>query len=148
MLLTLTNTTHSVNSSEVERKWFVVDATDQPLGRLASRIASVLRGKHTPQYTKNADTGDYVVVINAEKVKLTGNKLEQKHYYRHSGIPGGFRAEPYRSVMERTPEFAIEKAVKGMLPKTPLGRHMHDKLKVYAGSAHPHAAQKPVAFPY
>jgi large subunit ribosomal protein L13 len=148
MLLTLTNTTHAVNESEVERKWFVVDATDQPLGRIASRIASVLRGKHTPQYTKNADTGDYVVVINAEKVKLTGNKLDQKNFNKHSGIPGGFRAEPYRSVMARKPELALEKAVKGMLPKTPLGRHMHDKLKVYAGSAHPHAAQKPVAFPY
>ncbi len=148
MLRTLTNTTHSVNESEVQRKWFVVDATDQPLGRIASRIASVLRGKHTPQYTKNADTGDYVVVINAEKVKLTGNKLDQKHYNKHSGIPGGFRAEPYRSVLERRPELAIEKAVKGMLPKTPLGRHMHDKLKVYAGAAHPHAAQKPVAFPF
>jgi large subunit ribosomal protein L13 len=140
--------THSVKAAEVERKWFVVDATDQPLGRLSSRIASVLRGKHTPKYTKNADTGDYVVVINAEKVRLTGNKLDGKHFYKHSAIPGGFRAEPYRLLLQRRPEIALEKAVKGMLPKTPLGRKMHDKLKVYAGASNPHAAQKPAAFPF
>ena len=135
--------THSVNLAEVQRKWFVVDATDKPLGRLSSQIATVLRGKHHAQYTAHVDTGDFVVVINADKVKLTGGKLDTKFYYKHSGIPGGFRAEPYRSLMDRKPEFAIEKAVKGMLPKNPLGRQMHTKLKVYSGPTHPHAAQKP-----
>jgi len=130
------------------RKWWIVDATDQPLGRLSSRIAGVLRGKHTPAYTKHNDNGDYVVVINAEKVRLTGNKLDGKTYNKHSAIPGGFRAEPYRSVLARKPELALEKAVKGMLPKTPLGKAMHAKLKVYAGSSHPHAAQKPAAFTF
>src|SRR5205823_11129085 len=119
--------TASVHDSEVTRKWWVIDATDQPLGRISSRIASVLRGKHTPAYTKHNDTGDYVVVINADKVKLTGNKLDGKNYYKHSAIPGGFRAEPYRQLLARKPEFLIEKAVKGMLPKTPLGKRMHDK---------------------
>jgi len=137
--------THSANPAEVQRRWFVVDAAGQPLGRLASRIAHVLRGKHTPLYTPHVDTGDFVVVINAEKVKLTGQKLDAKFYYKHSGIPGGFRAEPYRQLMARKPEFAIEKAVKGMLPKNPLGRKMHGKLKVYAGETHPHAAQRPEA---
>jgi large subunit ribosomal protein L13 len=137
--------THSANPAEVQRQWFVVDAAGVPLGRLASHIAHVLRGKHTPLYTPHVDTGDFVVVINAEKVKLTGNKLDDKHYYRHSGIPGGFRAEPYRQLMARKPSFAIEKAVKGMLPKNPLGRKMHTKLKVYAGPTHPHTAQRPAA---
>ena len=137
--------THSVKPSEVQRKWFVVDATDKPLGRLASKVAMVLRGKHHAQYTPHTDTGDFVVIINADKVKLTGGKLNTKNYYRHSGIPGGFRAEPYRLLMERKPELAIEKAGKGMLPKNPLGRAMHGKLKVYAGASHPHAAQKPAA---
>lgn len=137
--------THSVNPAEVQRKWFVVDAAEQPLGRLSSRIASVLRGKHHAQYTPHVDTGDFVVVINADKVKLTGGKLDTKHYYKHSGIPGGFRAEPYRLLLARKPAFVIEKAVKGMLPKNALGRHMHTKLKVYAGPTHPHAAQKPAA---
>jgi large subunit ribosomal protein L13 len=121
----------------------VVDATGQPLGRLASRIATILRGKHRPIYTPHVDTGDFVVVINAEKVKLTGRKLDKKFYHKHSGIPGGFRAESYRRLMQRKPAFAIEKAVKGMLPQTPLGRKMYRKLKVYAGPTHPHAAQKP-----
>ncbi len=141
-------TIQPVQDGAIARKWWIVDATDQPLGRLSSRIASVLRGKHTPAYTKHNDTGDYVVVINAEKVRLTGNKLDGKHYYKHSAIPGGFRAEPYRLLLERRPELALEKAVKGMLPKTPLGRKMHDKLKVYAGASHPHAAQKPAAFTF
>ncbi len=140
-----TTITKSTAPGEIEKKWFVVDATGVPLGRLASRVASVLRGKHTPAYTPHVDTGDYVVVINAEKVGLTGNKLDGKFYYRHSGIPGGFKAESYRNLMQRKPEFAVEKAVKGMLPKTPLGRAMHDKLKVYSGTTHPHAAQKPSA---
>jgi len=138
-----TTITKSANPAEIEKKWFVVDATGMPLGRLASRVASVLRGKHTPAYTPHADLGDYVVVINAEKVALTGGKLDTKFYYKHSGIPGGFKAESYRLLMQRKPEFAIEKAVKGMLPKTPLGRAMHGKLKVYAGTTHPHTAQKP-----
>lgn len=137
--------THSAKATEVKRRWFVVDAAEQPLGRIASRIAMVLRGKHHAQYTPHVDTGDYVVVINAERVKLTGNKLDAKHYYKHSGIPGGFKSESYRHLMDRKPQFAIEKAVKGMLPKNPLGRAMHDKLKVYAGSSHPHAAQNPEA---
>ena len=144
----LSTSTASVPSSEITRKWWIVDATDQPLGRLSSRIASVLRGKHTPAYTKHNDNGDYVVVINAEKVKLTGNKLDGKNFYKHSAIPGGFKAEPYRSLLARRPELALEKAVKGMLPKTPLGKAMHDKLKVYAGDTHPHAAQKPAAFTF
>lgn len=138
-----TTITKSANPADIEKKWFVVDATGMPLGRLASRVASVLRGKHTPAYTPHADLGDYVVVINAEKVGLTGGKLDTKFFYKHSGYPGGFKAESYRHLMQRKPEFAIEKAVKGMLPKTPLGRAMHGKLKVYAGTTHPHTAQKP-----
>jgi large subunit ribosomal protein L13 len=129
------------------RKWFVIDAEGQPLGRLASRIASVLAGKHKPQYTTHVDTGDYVVVVNAAKVKLTGNKLDQKHYYHHSGIPGGFKRESYRSLFERKPTFPVEKAVKGMLPKSILGRNMLDKLKVYESADHPHSAQKPEPLP-
>lgn len=138
--------TKSVSAEEVEREWFLVDATDVPLGRLASRVASVLRGKHKPSYTPHADTGDFVVVINADKIKLTGDKLDKKHWYRHSGAPGGFKAEPYRQLMARKPAFVIEKAVRGMLPKNSLGRKMSSKLKVYAGAKHPHSAQKPVSF--
>jgi large subunit ribosomal protein L13 len=137
--------TYSGKPEEIDRKWFVVDATDKPLGRLASEVASVLRGKHTPRYTPWADCGDFVVVVNAGKVRLTGAKLDKKFAYRHSGFPGGFRAEAYRHLLERKPEFAIEKAVKGMLPRTPLGRKMQKKLKVYAGPTHPHVAQKPEA---
>ncbi|HHH31674.1 MAG TPA: 50S ribosomal protein L13 [Polyangiaceae bacterium] len=137
--------TQSVQADQVERKWHVIDAADQTLGRLASRIAVILRGKHRPSFTPNADTGDFVVVINAEKIKLTGNKLETKFYQRHSGIPGGFKEESYRHLLERKPEFVIEKAVRGMLPKTRLGRKIRKKLKVYAGPNHPHAAQKPQA---
>lgn len=139
-------TTEFLKADQVERKWLVVDATDQPLGRLASEIAVVLRGKHRPTYTPNADTGDFVVVINAEKVRLTGNKMTQKMMYTHSGIPGGFKAESYRHLIERRPELAIDRAVRGMLPKTKLGRKIRSKLKVYAGPNHPHAAQKPTAW--
>jgi large subunit ribosomal protein L13 len=135
--------TYSAKIAEVERRWFVVDATNKPLGRLASSVARILRGKHKPIFTPHVDTGDFVVVINADKVKLTGNKLEKKLYEKHSGIPGGFKSEPYRILMNRKPEFVIEKAVKGMLPKNSLGRKMRTKLKVYAGPIHPHAAQKP-----
>ena len=137
--------TVSVKPSEVERHWWVVDATDQPLGRVASRIASVLRGKHRPAYTPHADTGDFVVVINAQKVRLTGNKLDQKLWQRHSGIPGGLKETPYRKLLEDRPEWVIEKAVRGMLPKNPLGQKMRKKLKVYAGATHPHVAQQPQA---
>lgn len=139
-------TTEFIKADQVERKWLVVDATDMPLGRLASEIAVVLRGKHRPTYTPNADTGDFVVVINAEKVRLTGDKLNQKMMYTHSGIPGGFKAESYRHLLDRRPEIAIDRAVRGMLPKTKLGRKIRTKLKVYAGPNHPHAAQKPTAW--
>ena len=125
------------------RAWWVIDATGKPLGRLASQVAHVLRGKHKPEYTPHEDTGDFVVVVNADKILLTGEKLDKKFYYRHSGIPGGFVAESYRHLMARKPEFPIEKAVKGMLPKNVLGRNMFTKLKVYATPDHPHAAQKP-----
>ena len=127
------------------RSWWVVDAADKPLGRLASEVAHVLRGKHKPQYTPHEDTGDFVIVVNADKVKLTGAKLDKKFYYHHSGIPGGFTAESYRHLLERNPTFPVEKAVKGMLPKGVLGRQMLTKLKVYATPDHPHAAQKPQA---
>src|SRR5690606_11190276 len=137
--------TYSAKTAELNPRWFVVDASEQPLGRLASTVAAVLRGKRNPQFTPWADAGDFVVVVNADKVKLTGAKLDKKFYYRHSGIPGGFKAESYRHLLERRPEFAIEKAVKGMLPRTPLGRKLQKKLKVYAGPTHPHAAQKPEA---
>jgi large subunit ribosomal protein L13 len=129
--------------ADKSRAWFVVDATDKPLGRLASEIARVLRGKHKPTFTPHVDTGDFVIVVNAAKVKLTGAKLDKKFYYHHSGIPGGFKAEAYRSLLERKPELPIEKAVKGMLPKNVLGRQMLTKLKVYATPDHPHAAQQP-----
>jgi len=135
--------TVSAKSSDIDRKWFVVDATDVVLGRLASRVASILRGKHRPEYTPHADTGDFVIVLNAASVKLTGNKREGKIYYRHSGYPGGLTEETYRHLLERKPELAIEKAVKGMLPKGSLGRQMRRKLKVYANGTHPHFAQKP-----
>lgn len=139
---------YAANPETVTQRWFVVDATDQPLGRLASSIAAVLRGKNKPEFTPNVDTGDFVVVINAEKTKLTGGKLDTKFYYRHSGIPGGFKQESYRLLMQRKPEFAIQKAVKGMIPNTPLGRNMLGKLKVYTGATHPHAAQKPEALKF
>lgn len=129
------------------RSWWVVDAADKPLGRLASEVAHVLRGKHKPQYTPHEDTGDFVIVVNADKVKLTGGKLDKKFYYHHSGIPGGFTAESYRHLLARNPTFPVEKAVKGMLPKGVLGRQMITKLKVYATPDHPHAAQKPRPLP-
>jgi large subunit ribosomal protein L13 len=125
------------------RAWWVVDAEGQPLGRLASRIASILRGKHKVTFTPHVDTGDFVIVVNAGKVALTGAKLDKKYYYRHSGEPGGFRRELYRHLIERKPEFPIEKAVKNMLPKNVLGRQMLTKLKVYATAEHPHVAQQP-----
>ncbi len=130
-------------AASTSRAWWVVDATDKPLGRLASEVAAVLRGKHKPTFTPHVDCGDFVIVVNADKVKLTGGKLDKKFFYRHSGIPGGFKAESYRHLIERKPELPIEKAVKGMLPKNVLGREMLTKLKVYSTPDHPHAAQKP-----
>ena len=140
--------TPSAKANEVERRWFVVDATDEPLGRLASRVATVLRGKHRAEYTPHMDAGDFVVVVNADKVKLTGRKLEQKKWNHHSGYPGGLTSERYEHLIQRRPEWIIEKAVKGMLPKTTVGRQAFTKLKVYAGPNHPHSAQKPEAFKY
>lgn len=127
----------------VERKWYVIDAQGQVLGRLAVEIARRLRGKHKPTYTPHIDTGDYVIVVNAEKIRLTGNKLENKIYYRHTGYPGGLRSISAKSLLQRKPERVLERAVKGMLPKNRLGRRMYKKMKVYAGPEHPHAAQKP-----
>jgi len=128
---------------EIERKWYVVDAEGKTLGRLSSEIAKILRGKHKPTYTPHVDTGDYVIVVNAAKVKLTGNKENQKVYRWHTGYMGGLRERSYKDMLAKKPEFIIEKAVKGMLPKNTLGREMFRKLKVYAGPEHKNAAQKP-----
>jgi len=135
--------TFTAKTEEIERRWFVVDAEGQTLGRLASRIAPILRGKHKPIYTPHVDCGDYVIVINAEKVRVTGRKLDQKFYYRHSGYPGGLKSISLRDQLDKHPERVIEAAVRGMLPKNKLGRRMFKKLKVYAGDAHPHQAQQP-----
>lgn len=135
--------TYMAKPGEVQRKWYVVDATDKTLGRLATEIATVLRGKNKPEYTPHVDVGDFVIVINAEKVRVTGRKLDQKMYYRHSGYPGGLKAVTLRRQLETFPERVIESAVKGMLPRGPMGRHMYRKLKVYAGATHPHEAQQP-----
>ena len=131
------------NPNEVERKWYVVDAAGKPLGRVASQVATILRGKNKPTFTPNVDTGDYVIVINAEKVVLTGKKLYQKVMRHHSLYPGGLKETPYREVLAKKPEFAFEEAVRRMLPKGPLGRKMLKKLKVYRGAEHNNAAQKP-----
>ncbi len=140
--------TQSAKPAEVERRWYVVDATDQVLGRLATRLATVLRGKHKPIYTPHVDTGDFVVVVNAAKVRLTGRKRSDKTYVRHTGWPGGFRETTAVKVLEGPhPERVIEAAVRGMLPKNHLGKKMGAKLKVYAGAEHPHAAQRPEALP-
>ena len=128
----------------VERKWYVIDAEGVALGRLATKVATVLKGKHKPTFTPHIDCGDYVIVVNAEKVKLTGNKLMDKKYYNHSGYPGGLRERNAKTMIENYPEEMIERAVKGMLPKGPLGRQMYTKLFVYAGPEHKHAAQQPV----
>ena len=135
--------TFSAKPHEVERSWVVVDAENQTLGRLATRIATVLRGKHKPIYTPHVDCGDYVVVVNADKVRVTGRKLEQKMYHRHSGYPGGLTSVTLRRQLETFPERVLEAAVRGMLPKNRLGRQMFKKLKVYAGPNHPHKAQQP-----
>lgn len=138
--------TYSPKPADVQRQWYVIDATDVVLGRLASHVATLLRGKHKPIFANHVDTGDFVIVINADKIALSGNKLEQKKAYRHSGYPGGLRSVSYGELMEKRPDKAVEKAVKGMLPKNSLGRKMIKKLKVYAGSEHPHQAQQPVPF--
>ncbi|MEQ4714987.1 50S ribosomal protein L13 [Nonomuraea sp. B19D2] len=138
--------TYSPKPADVQRQWYVIDATDVVLGRLASHVATLLRGKHKPIFAPHVDTGDFVIVINADKIALSGNKLEQKKAYRHSGYPGGLRSVSYGELMEKRPDKAVEKAVKGMLPKNSLGRKMAKKLKVYAGSEHPHQAQQPVQF--
>lgn len=135
--------TYLPSKDSLEHKWFVVDATDKRLGRLASEIAMVLRGKNKPTYTPHMDTGDFVIVINAEKVAVTGKKRTQKMYYRTSGRPGGMKSETFDKLQSRIPERIIEHAVKGMLPKNSLGRQLFTKLKVYAGDSHPHQAQKP-----
>lgn len=135
--------TVSMRAQDVQHSWFVVDAEDKTLGRLATEIARRLRGKHKPVYTPHVDTGDYVVVVNAEKVRVTGAKTTDKMYYRHSGFPGGIKGQSFEKLRDSHPERIIEKAVKGMLPRNPLGRAMLKKLKVYAGSEHPHSAQQP-----
>lgn len=140
--------TFMASPATIDRKWYVVDATDMTLGRLASAVASVLRGKNKPTYTPHIDTGDYVIVVNAEKVKVTGKKLDQKIYYHHSDYVGGMKETTLREMMAKKPERVIEMAVKGMLPKGPLGREMYTKLHVYAGSEHKHAAQKPEALTF
>jgi len=138
--------TKSAKPAEVEHRWYVVDATDQVLGRLSSRIATVLRGKHKAIFTPHVDTGDFVIVVNAEKIKLTGRKREQKTYYRHSGYPGGIKGVTAGRLLETKPERVFEAAVRGMLPRGPLGRKMFKKLKVYAGPEHKHQAQAPKPF--
>lgn len=135
--------TYMANAQNVERKWYVIDATGHTLGRLASEVAKILRGKNKPIYTPHVDTGDHVVIINADKVKLTGKKLEQKYYRWHTGHPGGLKEIQYKDLMATKPEMAFTLAVKGMLPKNSLGRSMAKKLRVYAGPEHNHASQKP-----
>ena len=136
-------TTKSAREQDVQRDWYVVDAQGQTLGRLATQVATVLRGKHKPIYTPHVDCGDYVIIVNAEKIHTTGQKLTQKKYYRHSGYPGGIKEVALRDQLQKFPERVLEIAVKGMLPKNRLGRRMFKKLKVYAGPNHPHEAQQP-----
>ncbi len=133
--------TYSAKPSEIVRKWYLVDADGLVLGRMAAKIALVLRGKHKPTFTPHLDTGDHVVVVNAEKIQLTGDKLRQKIYYRHSGYPGGLKSDTAGALLQRHPTAVVEKAIKGMLPKNPLGKQMGRKLRVYAGPSHPHKAQ-------
>ena len=135
--------TYMAKAADVQRKWYVVDAQDVVLGRLASQVAAILRGKNKPIYTPHVDTGDCVIIINADKIKLTGKKLDQKMYYHHTGFVGGLREVTYRRLMEQKPEFAVKHAIVGMLPKGPLGRQIAKKLKIYTGTEHDHAAQKP-----
>ncbi|HEY8568339.1 MULTISPECIES: 50S ribosomal protein L13 [Microbulbifer] len=136
--------TYSAKPEAVTRDWYIVDAADKTLGRISAEIAHRLRGKHKPEYTPHVDTGDYIVVINAEKVRVTGNKAKDKIYHHHSGYPGGLKSISFEKLIDKAPERTIQSAVKGMLPKGPLGRAMFKKLKVYKGSEHPHAAQQPI----
>ena len=140
--------TFTPKAGEITREWVVIDATDVVLGRLASHAATMLRGKHKPTFANHVDTGDFVIIINADKVALTGQKLEQKKAYRHSGYPGGLKAVTYSELLEKNPVRAVEKAVRGMLPKNSLGRQQLSKLKVYAGAEHPHAAQQPTTYTF
>ncbi|MCO6464245.1 MAG: 50S ribosomal protein L13 [Saprospiraceae bacterium] len=145
---TLSYKTKSANAATVDQKWYVVDAEGEVVGRLASKIASVLRGKNKPDFTPHVDTGDYVIVINADKVRFTGNKLDDKEYQRYSGYPGGLKRRTAGEMLEKRPEMVLELAIKGMLPKTKLGRAQIKKLFVYASPNHPHAAQKPEPFKF
>jgi large subunit ribosomal protein L13 len=138
--------TYTPKPEDIQREWLVVDAKDQTLGRLASQIAHLLRGKHKPMFSPHMDVGDYVIVINCDKVRVTGRKLDQERYYWHSGYPGGIRSRTLREQMNKYPERVIEAAVRGMLPKNKLGRQMIKKMKVYKGDSHPHAAQKPKVY--
>jgi large subunit ribosomal protein L13 len=138
--------TYSPKAHELSNEWLIIDATDVVLGRLASHAAALLRGKHKPTFAPHMDNGDFVIIINADKVALTGSKLAQKKAYRHSGYPGGMTATTYAELLEKTPEKAVEKAIRGMIPKNTLGRDQLAKLKVYAGPSHPHAAQQPKPF--
>ena len=140
--------TYMAKPEDIEKKWYVVDATDMVLGRLASNVASVLRGKNKPTYTPNVDTGDYVIIVNAEKIKVTGKKMNQKVYFQHSDYVGGVRETSLKEMLDKHPERVLEFAVKGMLPKGPLGRDMYKKLFVYAGPDHKHQAQKPEALTF
>ncbi len=135
--------TYMATSKDIEKKWYILDAANKPLGRVASEAARLLRGKHKPIFTPHVDTGDHVIVINAEKVLLTGNKLQQKKYYRHSRFPGGLKAIDYQTLMATKPELAVEKAIKGMIPHNRLGRQILKKIRIYRGEEHPHIAQKP-----
>jgi large subunit ribosomal protein L13 len=139
----MTAKTYTPRPRDIERNWYVVDADGAVLGRLASEVASILRGKHKPMFAPHMDTGDHVIIVNAAGVRMTGNKAEQKVYYRHSGFPGGIREQPYSKLLVERPTLVVEKAIRGMLPKTRLGRQMISKLAVYAGPEHPHQAQKP-----
>jgi large subunit ribosomal protein L13 len=138
--------TYTPKAADIQREWFVIDAKDQTLGRLATQIAVLLRGKHKPIFAPHMDVGDYVIVVNCEKIRVTGRKLDQKFYYRHSGYPGGLKSVSLRDMLRQHPERVIQAAVRGMLPKNRLGRKMIKKLKVYAGDTHPHQAQKPKVF--
>ncbi len=138
--------TYTPKPGDVTRQWHVIDASDVVLGRLATQVAILLRGKHKPIFAPHVDTGDFVIIVNARKIALTGNKREQKMAYRHSGYPGGLRAVSYKKLLDERPERAVEKAIKGMLPHNSLGRQMLSKLKVYAGPEHPHAAQQPAEY--
>jgi len=140
--------TYMAKPADIQRDWYIIDATGKPLGRVSTEAARILRGKHKPIFTPNMDTGDFVIIINADKVVLTGNKLEQKKYYHYSGYPGGLREVAYKDLMATRPTLVLEKAVRGMLPHNRLGRSLFTKLKVYAGSEHPHAAQKPAVWEF